>query len=172
MLHSLFAPKFCNNRFQQISRAFLDDPSLAFANALPANVIEEIFRKHDGLFGGTYYNTAIVIWAFVCQVLADGKLATTAAVSRIAVHFIAKGHAPPSLNTGDYCNARQKLPEPAIRELALFVAKNVEVVASSTWLWKEKHHVKLIDGFTATMPDTEENQSEFPKRVKKVCEHW
>ena len=73
----------------------------------------------------------------------------------------------PSSNTGDYCNARQRLSLQALEELALLVAKNTEVIASSKWLWKEKHHVKLIDGFTATMPDTPENLREFPKRTKK-----
>jgi len=164
-----FAPKFCNNPFQHFSRAFLDDPSLAFANVLPFDVVEGVFRKYDdGLFGGTFYNTAIVLLAFVSQVLADGKFCScSAAVSRIAVYFLKCGEAMPSPNTGDYCNARQRLNELAIKELALLVAKNVEFVALSKWLWKEKHHVKLIDGFTATMPDTQENQSEFPKHLQK-----
>jgi hypothetical protein len=159
-----FAPTFRNNHFQQLSQAFLDDPSLPFANVLPSNVIEAHFRKYDGLFGGTFYNTAIVLFAFVSQVIADGKSASCfAAVSRIAAHFMAKGQAMPSLNTGDYCKARQKLSEKAIQELAMLIAKNPEIIASSDWLWKGKHHVKLIDGFITTMPDTEENQQEFPK---------
>ena len=35
-----FAPKFCNNLFQQISQSFLDDPTLAFAKVLSAEVVE------------------------------------------------------------------------------------------------------------------------------------
>jgi len=163
-----FAPKFCNNPFQQISQSFFDDPSLAFAKVLPAEVIEATFRKYDALHGGTFYNTAIVLWAFISQVLADGKSCScSAAVSRIAVFFMAMGQGLPSSNTGDYCNARKRLSEHALQELALLIAKNTEVIASNKWLWKEKHHVKLIDGFTATMPDTEENQREFPKHIKK-----
>jgi hypothetical protein len=165
-----FAPTFCNNPFQQFNQSFLDNPSLAFAKVLPAEVIEATFRKYNGLFGGTFYNTAIVLWAFISQVLADGKSSTaSAAVSRIVAFFMARGHRLPSSNTGDYCNARQKLSLDALQELALLVAKNTEVIASSTWLWKEKHHVKLIDGFTATMPDSDENEREFPKRTQKSC---
>ena len=78
-----------------------------------------------------------------------------------------KGQPIPSSNTGDYCNARKRLAEEALQELALLVAKNTETIASSDWLWKEKHHVKLIDGFYTTMPDTEENLREFPKHTKK-----
>ena len=33
---------------------------------------------------------------------------------------------------------------------------------SEDWLWKGKH-AKLIDGFTFTMPDTDENQAEYPQ---------
>ena len=163
-----FAPKFCNHPFHPISQAFLDDPTLAFAKVLPAEVVEATFRKYDALFEGTFYNTAIVLWAFISQVLADGKSCScSAAVSRIAAYFLTKGQPIPSSNTGDYCNARKRLSEHALQELALLIAKNTEVLSSSKWLWKEKHHVKLIDGFTATMPDTEENLREFPKRTKK-----
>jgi len=157
-------PSFCKNPFQPFSRSFLDDPSLAFSKVLPAEVVEATFRKYDALEGGTFYNTAIVLWIFMTQVLADGKSCTcSAAVSQIAAFFAALGHNLPSSNTGDYCNARQRLSLAALEELALLVAKNTETIASSQWLWKEKHHVKLVDGFTATMPDTEKNQREFPQ---------
>ena len=145
-----FAPKFCNNPFQQLSRAFLDDPLLPFAKVLSAEVVEATCRKYDSFREEGFYSTAIVLSAFLSQVLADGKSASaSAAVSRIAAYFMAKGHPIPSSNTGDYCNARKRLEEKALQELALLVAKNTEVISSSKGLWKEKHHVKLIDGFTA-----------------------
>ena len=55
---------------------------------LPAAEIERIFRRHDALFGDTdnaVYNTAIVLWAFLAQALADGKMRScAAAVARVA----------------------------------------------------------------------------------------
>ena len=60
-----FAPKFCNNPFQQINQAFLDDPTLAFAKVLPAEIVEATFRKYDALQIGGFYSTAIVLWAFL-----------------------------------------------------------------------------------------------------------
>ena len=168
MSNIAFAPKFFNNPFQQISQSFLDDPTLAFAKVLSAEVVEATFRKYDSFREGGFYSTAIVLWAFLSQVLADGKSASaSAAVSRIAAYFMMKGQPIPSSNTGDYCNARKCLEEKALQELALLVAKNTEVIASSKWLWKEKHHVKLIDGFYTTLPDTPENLREFPKPTKK-----
>jgi hypothetical protein len=158
-----FSPSFCKNPFEQFSRSFLDDPSLPFSSVLPAEVVESTFRKYDAVEGGLFYNTAVVVWTFISQVLADGKSAScSAAVSRISAFFSALGHGLPSSNTGDYCNARQRLSLKALEELALLVATNTEVLASGDWLWKAKHHVKLVDGFTATMPDTEKNQRAFP----------
>ena len=163
-----FSPSRCNNPFQQFSQSFLDDPELAFAKVLPADVVEATFQKYEGLQINGFYATAIVLWAFISQVLADGKSATaSAAVSRIAAFFALRGQAVPCSNTGDYCKARKRLAHEALKELALLTAKNTETIASSKWLWKEKHHVKLVDGFTATMPDTPENQQEFPQPPDK-----
>ncbi len=36
-------------------------------------------------------------------------------------------------------------------------------------VWKDKHHAKLIDGFTFTMPDTPKNQAKYPQqKTQKV----
>ena len=163
-----FEAGFCKTPFAQFHRSFLDDPALPFAKVLPAETVEMIFRKHDALRGGTFYNTAIVLWAFLSQVLSDGKSCScSAAVSRIAAFFVALGRKPPSPNTGDYCNARNELSLNALHEIALLIAKNTETIAPDEWLWKGKHHAKLVDGFTATMPDTFENQQRFPQHKQK-----
>lgn len=136
-MHSVpFKPAFRKSPFEQFHRAFLDDPSLPFAKVLPAETVELTFKKYDALFGGTFYNTAVVLWAFLSQVLADGKSRScSAAVSRIAAFFIALGKKPPSSNTGDYCNARLELSLKALEELAVLVAKNTETIVKPEWLW-------------------------------------
>ena len=40
--------------------------------------------------------------------------------------------------------------------------RRLENGADPSWLWKGRH-AKLVDGFTFTMPDTQENQAEFPQ---------
>ena len=80
--------KRSNNHFQQISQSFLDNPTLTFAKVLSAEVVEATFRKYDSFREGGFYSTAIVLWAFLSQVLADGKSASaSAAVSRITIFF-------------------------------------------------------------------------------------
>jgi hypothetical protein len=160
-------PQRNNTDFQLLARSFLSEKGLPFAGVLPAAEIERIFRRHDALFGDTYnavYNTAIVLWAFLAQVLADGKMRScAAAVARVCDFLIAMGKNPPSTDTGEYCTARSKLSEKALRDLVVEAAAKIEYAAPDDWLWCGRH-VKLVDGFTATMPDTSENQKEFPQQ--------
>ena len=155
-----------NADFQVVANSFLSDQGLPLASVLPASEIERIFRRHDALFGNTYnsvYSTAVVLWAFLCQVLADGKMRSCgAAVARIADFLIALNETPPSSDTGKYCKARKKLCEKALHDLVVEAAGKIEYLAPEPWLWCGRH-AKLVDGFTATMPDTPENQKEFPQ---------
>jgi putative transposase len=155
-----------NVDFQIVVNSFLGKAGLPLSAVLPACDIERIFRRHDALFGNTYncvYNTAIVLWAFLGQVLADGKMRScTAAVARIADVLIASNETPPSNDTGEYCKAREKLDENALHDLVAQAARKIEHVAPQPWLWCGRH-AKLVDGFTVTMPDTPENQEAFPQ---------
>ena len=95
-----FDPTFRKSPFSQISRSFLDDSTLPFTNVLPADTIELIFRKHNAIFGGEFFNTVFVLWAFLAQVLSDGKnRSCSAAVSRIATFCLALGQTPPDDDT-------------------------------------------------------------------------
>ena len=66
-------PQRDNTDFQFVARSFLSEKGLPLSSVLPTAEIERIFRRHEAIFGGTYngvYNTAIVLWAFLSQVLA------------------------------------------------------------------------------------------------------
>ena len=105
------------------------------------------------------YSTVNVLWAFLGQVLHDGKeSACQAAVAAITAHRLARGLTTPTSDTGDYCKARAKLSEIALRELTVEIADELEERAEAPWLWKTLH-AKLVDGFTLTMPDMPENQA-------------
>jgi len=154
----------CRNGFQQVVAAFLSQPGLPFANILSAERIERIFRRHDNLFGtGAIYSTAVMVWSFLGQVLRDGKQAACqAAVARVVSHQQQRGAAVPTSDTGDYCRARNKLSEAALRGVTREIAAEMQEQAGGDWLWKGRH-AKLVDGFTFTMPDTPENQAEYPQ---------
>lgn len=155
----------CGNRgFRRIADAFLAGDGLPFADVLSADRIERSFDEHDNLFGmDDIYSTPRVLWAFLGQVLSDGKEASCeSAVAQITVSRLQEGLEPPTADTGDYCRARAKLSELALRQLVVETADELQSRADESWLWKGRH-AKLIDGFTFTMADTEENQSEYPQ---------
>jgi putative transposase len=152
--------------FQQVAEAFLVRAGLPFAEILAAERIERVFARHEGLFGAQgVYSTAITVWSFLSQVLRDGKEASCqAAVARVVCHCELAGLEAPTQDTGDYCRARAKLSAAALRALSGEVAEELEQAADPRWLWKDKHHAKLIDGFTFTMPDTPANQAQYPQQ--------
>jgi hypothetical protein len=151
--------------FRRIAEAFLSQPGLPFAGLLSATRIEQVFARHGNLFGGPVYTTAIMVWSFLGQVLRDGKEASCqAAVARVVAHQQHTGGATPTSDTGDYCRARAKLSEPALRAPAVEIGAEVEQQAKPAWLWKGRH-AKLVDGFTFTMPDTPANQATYPQHT-------
>jgi Transposase DDE domain len=160
-------PRRDNADFQRVTRSFLLQQGLPLESVLPVAEIERIFRRRDAIFGDTYnsvYNTAVVLWAFLSQVLADGKMRScAAAVARVIDFSIMTDRPLPSSDTGAYCNARSKLDERALHDLVSQAAGKIEFAAPDEWLWCGRH-AKLVDGFTATMPDTPENQDEFPQQ--------
>ena len=85
------------------------------------------------------------------------KIVNDAAVNRASM-----GLSPMSTRTGGYCRARQRLP----LELISSLVKETGALASNQipneWLWKGRK-IKLIDGTTASMPDTPANQLKYPQ---------
>jgi len=69
-------------------------------------------------------------------------------------------------NSGAYCRARARLPEQVIQRLTLEVAGGCERQLPRRWLWHGRH-VKLVDGTTVSMPDTDANQAEYPQHPEQ-----
>jgi hypothetical protein len=155
--------------FQAVLTPFLQDPGLPFADILSAQDIQQAFAEHDGLFAqNDIYSTPIVLWAFLAQVLRDGKGAACAsAVADIATYCQQMGLPVPCGDTGDYCRARAKLRLPALRRLVRQVAEDLEQTVEPSWLWHGLH-AKLVDGFTFTMMDTPANQQTFPQSARQA----
>lgn len=149
--------------FDQIS--YFDD-SLPFGNVLSADRVREMFADSGVLFGdgeNDLWNTGLTLWSFIGQVLQDGKQRScNAAVTHATRYMVEHGLEPPSPDSGQYCRARHKLTAEVIRNLVREIAENMSLANPDSWLW-HRRNVKLVDGFTFTMPDTPENQKEFPQ---------
>jgi putative transposase len=161
--------KTLTRRFRLVLSSFLESDGLPFSNVLPEEEIERAFEEEGVRLWSSdeeedaVYTPPVTLWAFLSQMLHKAEQRScVAAVARVVVLLAALEHKPPSGNTGAYCRARAKLPEPVIRRLTLRMAKGCEKAAPSSWLWHGRH-VKLVDGTTASMPDTEANQAKYPQ---------
>lgn len=155
-----------SRRFGVMLTSFLQQPGLPFAEVLPAERIQAVFDEEGVAFAqedDDIYSPPVTLWAFLSQALfKEEQRSCAAAVSRVIVMLVALGQEPPSGDTGAYCRARAKLPASIIRRLSREVADGCERSIHKQWLWRG-HHVKLVDGTTASMPDTEENQAAYPQ---------
>ena len=158
-----------NNRsigFSVFDQLSYSDNSLPFGNVLSADRVREAFADSDALFGcgeNDLWNTGLTLWSFLGQVLQDGKQRScNAAVTHATRYMLEHGISPPSPDSGEYCRARHKLNAQVLRQLVCEMTEQMSLSVPVHWLWLCKN-VKLVDGFTFTMPDTPENQKEFPQ---------
>lgn len=150
--------------FDRIADVFLRDQGLPFAQVLSARDIEQAFADSGALFGqNDIFSTQIVLWAFLAQVLRDGKgAACAAAVADIATYMQQTGGPVPSGDTGDYCRARAKLDRSTLRRLARRAGRQLDERVPADWLWHGLR-ARLVDGFTFTLMDTPQNQRAYPQ---------
>lgn len=134
---------------------------LYFAVLLDRQSIIEAFGEASSLWQGWIYTPAVTIWVFLSQCLSPDH-SCREAVTRLAAWRAKQGLAPCSSDTGAYCTARDALPEAALRQLVLRTGRTVEAEAPLEWLWHGRR-VRVVDGSTVTMPDTPENQAEYPQ---------
>jgi len=153
-------------QFRLVLASFLQRPGLPFAGVITEESIQAKFDEEDASFADdddAVYTPALTLWAFLSQVLCKGELRScVAAVARVVVLLVTLERGPCSGNTGAYCRARAKLSEVVIRSLVADVADGCERQVEAEWLWHGRH-VYLVDGTTVSMPDTPENQEEYPQ---------
>ena len=127
-------------------------------------------RRRDGrsalaaegvTFNERIYTPLVTLCVFLSQVL-DPDHSCRAAVARLIVWLAINGRKPCAPETGSYCEARQRLPLGVVVRLVRQTAREIDGRAPDAWLWKGRR-VALVDGTTASMPDTPENQEAFPQ---------
>jgi hypothetical protein len=143
---------------------FVQHPDLPLGDLLTAADLQQAFDRHHVAFGDhvrAVFTPALLLWTWLWQGLSQAHTCA-AAVARTSVLRAALALPPWSEDTGCYCRARAKLPPALLRELATTVGQRVEDAAAPAWLWHGRH-VYLLDGSTATLPDTPANQQAYPQ---------
>ena len=98
---------------------------------------------------------------FMPQVLqSDGSCQK--AVNGWAAQRAADGLSPSSTRTAGSCRARYRLPVEMVSTLARKTGQMLSEKALKQWRWHGRT-VKLVDGTGLSMPDTPENQAQYPQ---------
>jgi len=134
---------------------------LYFAGLLTEDRIQQAFGRARWLWQGWIYSPAVTIWVFLAQCLSPDH-SCREAVAQLIAWRLARGLEPCSAETGAYCTARERIPEEACQQLMRETGRMVEEQAPRDWRWQGRR-VLDVDGSTITMPDTPENQAEYPQ---------
>ncbi len=134
---------------------------LYFAGLLPEDRILEAFGRARWIWQGWIYSPAVTLWVFLAQCLSADH-SCREAVAQLIAWRLGRGLKRCSADTGAYCTARERIPEEACLQLARETGRAVEEQAPSEWRWRSRR-VLDVDGSTITMPDTPENQAEYPQ---------
>lgn len=155
---------YCQPSFKATLRCFLQGDGLPFQSVLSEQQIQQLCDQEGVHFGegqDDVYSPPVTLWAWLSQSLSASKCCV-AAVARVIVLRVALELPPCSAATGGYCKARAKLPERFLQRLTLLVGEQTEDQAPDSWRWKSRRAL-LADGCECSMPDTPQNQREYPQ---------
>src|SRR3984957_302759 len=156
---------FIQGRFRQqasfLRRQFLQDGDLPFTNVLTEGIVAQALTAMNVCWVDRIYTPLVTLWVFLGQVLSADH-SCRSAVARLIAHRISQGLQPCSSETGAYCQARKRLPKGFFSTVACLVGRKLDAQVETQWLWKGRR-VYLFDGSTVSMPDTPENQKEYPQ---------
>ena len=143
-----------------LRRQFLQDGDLPFTNVLTEQVIEQALTALRGWLD-RIFSPLVTLWVFLGQVLSADP-SCRAAVARLIAHRISRGQRPCSAETGAYCQARKRLPETFVADVARQTGRTLQANVDPQWLWKGRR-VYVYDGSAVSMPDTPANQRAYPQ---------
>lgn len=84
-------------------------------------------------------------------------------VNDSAVKRLTSGLPQCSTKTGGYCKARQRLPLEMVSGMVRHTGHLIAAKAPDRWRWYGRR-VRLVDGTTVTLPDTQANQATYPQQ--------
>jgi Transposase DDE domain len=145
--------------FEQVN-SLRESDVLRFHEILDAQMVDAALTTEGVTFSERVYTPIVTLCLFLSQVL-DPDHSRRAAVARLITWLAINGRKPCAPATGSYCLARQRLPLEVVVRLVRQTAREIDDRAHDAWLWKGRR-VLLVDGTTASMPDTPENREAFP----------
>jgi len=142
----------------KIRRYSISQLGECFGQFIPA---QELENGSSGSFSRRrLFSKANTFWGFFSQVLdADGGCKEV--IRKIQAFAAARSIPAPSASTSAYCQARGKLEQDGLKNILMHTASNLEQRGQNHW-WKDRR-VVVVDGTGVSMPDTPENQENWPQ---------
>src|SRR5262245_4812039 len=151
---------------EKVRSHFQKSDGLPFSQLLSAETITPLLDQLDIEFRDRIFNPIVTIWTFLSQVLSPDHSCRDA-VARVLAWLVARNRKPCSPDSTSYCEARARLPMQLLRNLAQLIARRVDQVVLEEWLLNGRP-VKVVDGSTVDMPDTQENREKFPPATNQA----
>jgi hypothetical protein len=146
---------------QRFRARFAQSVESVLGDVIPSASLLEWISEEVGAYRERLYGPLTTLMLFVEQVLGADHSCQDAVARGLSAR-VALGQSVCSLNTGPYCKARQRLPLSLLTRLAREVGQRLCAGQPATWRWRGRE-VKLVDGTTVSMPDTQANQARFPQ---------
>jgi len=143
-------------------------PGLPFVEALDADRLDALLRELKVVYRQRLFTPDVTLWTFLGQVLHPDQ-SCRAAMARLLAYRVARGLGPCSTDDSSYCQARQRLPEVLFERLVRQTGTEIQQHAARPGL-AHGRPVKIVDGTTASMPDSDKNRLFFGKpRNQRGC---
>jgi putative transposase len=152
-------------RVHEQANALRNAATLPYRDLLDGEIVRSALAEEKLKFRIRTYTPLVTLWTFLTQVL-DPDHSCRKAVSSFSAFLVSQGQPPVSPDTSNYCKARKRLPLSFIIMLVRKIGELLEKKANSAWLWKGRS-VHMVDGSTASMPDTPANQQAYPQPVSQ-----
>ncbi len=150
-----------NARSRRIRERLAENPGMVLEDVLSEDEIHGELMSLGHLWRERVFTPLVTLWTFLQQVLsADGSCARAVADVLSYLSVTVGLHA--SRDPSAYCQARKRLPVELLPRLARSVAAKLAAQVGPNRLWHGRR-VKLVDGSSLSMPDTPQNQAEYPQ---------
>jgi hypothetical protein len=154
-------PAGSSAQFRGLLRSFALDPGPLTSQILAADHLARVVAQSAGKTRDRIFTPLVTTATFLGQILAPDH-SCQAAVDRLIAWRLARGLPACSPDTGGYCKARRRLPDDLLPRMARDVADRVGGQAPDAWHFHGRR-VVIADGTTVSMPDSPENQAEYPQ---------
>lgn len=143
---------------QKVVKNIKDEGVASFYNLLSQGSIQNELKKDLPKYRDRVYNPIQTLSMFLTQAINEDSSCQNI-VNSEAINDTKNI----SIATGGYCKARKRLPLNVVINLSKYISNKSAGQVPNKWKFQNRD-VYLVDGTTFTMPDTKENQEQYPQQ--------